>query len=264
MAKFDKYAFYEQSVQSPLEDGDLFANMYKQARGREALKLREDFCGTFQFASQWVQRSPKHTAEALDLDPEPLAYGKRNHLKKLTASQKQRLSVQRRNVISVSRAKADLIVANNFSFYVFRERQQLVDYFSACRKSLGPRGMAIVEMVGGPGFVERNKEQRTIKEMGRPRFKYIWDQRSFNPITREGNYSIHFKLPNGRQHKHAFTYHWRIWTIPEVREAMRDAGFSKTTVFWETSYRGEATGEYLMTEKGHNDWTWLAYVGALK
>ena len=100
--------------------------------------------------------------------------------------------------------------------------------------------------------------------MGRPKFKYIWDQKKFNPINREGHYSIHFKLPGGGQLKNAFTYHWRIWTIPEVRDALREAGFRDSVVFWETSYRGEGTGEFVKTEKGDNDWTWLGYVAGVR
>lgn len=263
---FDKYYAYEQSVQSFEDDVELFVSLYKQAHGgQEPRRLREDFCGTFGFTCEFVKRDPGNSAEALDLDPEPLAYGKRNHFAKLTAAQKKRIEVQRRDVLSVSPKKADLIVANNFSFYIFRERKTLVRYFECARQSLNKhQGALIVEMVGGPGFIEKNKEQRTIKENGKPLFTYIWDQRSFNPVTAEGHYSIHFRMPDGNVHKHAFTYHWRIWTIAEVRDAMIEAGFRETCVFWETSYRGEATGEFIRTEKGDNDWTWLCYVAAIR
>jgi hypothetical protein len=261
--KIDKYKFYEESVQSPSEDVELFSSLYKQVNKREPRVLREDFCGTFKLACEFIKRDPKNTAEALDLDPEPLSYGRRRHFSRLKSAEKKRLNVQRRNVISVSRVKADLIVANNFSFYIFRDRATLLSYFKAARRSLRRGGLLTLEMVGGPGFVEKNKEQRTIKEMGKPRFKYIWDQRQFNPINREGHYSIHFKLTDGRMVKHAFTYHWRIWTIPEVRDVLREAGFRDSCVFWETSHRGEGTGEFVRSEKGDNDWTWLCYVGGI-
>ena len=260
----DKYHFYEESVQSPAEDIELFVRLYKQARHREPRHMREDFCGTFMLACEFVKLDKRNTAEGLDLDSEPLNYGKLNHLSKLTADQKGRLEILKRNVISVSRKKADLIVANNFSFYIFREREVLVEYFKNVYRSLARGGVLILEMVGGPGFVEKTKEQRTIKVMGKRKFKYIWQQKSFNPINREGHYAIHFQLPNGHQAKNAFTYHWRIWTIPEVRDALREAGFKDTCTYWETSHRGVATGEFVRTEKGDNDWTWLSYVGGLK
>ncbi|MBI3544706.1 MAG: class I SAM-dependent methyltransferase, partial [Deltaproteobacteria bacterium] len=218
---------------------------------------------TFHFACEFVKRDPANTAEALDLDPEPLAYGLRKHYPKLKPEQRKRLAIHRRNVISVSKKKVDVIVANNFSFYIFQERAKLVEYFRAARKSLARNGMFILEMVGGPGFVEKNKEQRTIKHLGKPLFTYIWDQRSFNPVDRRALYSIHFRFPDGSIRKDVFTYDWRIWTIPEVRDALREAGFQDTAVFWETSHRGEATGEFVRSEKGSNDWTWLCYVSGL-
>lgn len=262
--KYDKYHWYEESVQSVTEDVELFMSLYKQMRGNDPLVLREDFCGTFKFACEWVKKSPKHLAECLDLDPEPLSYGLKHHYTKLTNEQKKRIKVQRRNVITVSQKKADLIVANNFSFYIFLDRKTLVNYFKACRGSLKKGGMAIFEMVGGPGFIEKNKERRTLKSNGKKHFQYIWDQKSFNPINREGHYAIHFRTNDDRLIKDAFTYHWRIWTLPEVRDALIEAGFKDTCVFWETEYRGKATGEFIKTESGDNDWTWIAYIGGVR
>ena len=31
--------------------------------------------------------------------------------------------------------------------------------------------------------------------------------------------------------KHAFTYHWKIWTIPEVLELLHEAGFAEVHVW---------------------------------
>jgi SAM-dependent methyltransferase len=264
VALVNKYELYEKSVQSPEEDTELFATIFRNARGRQPHRLREDFCGTFLFASQWVKRDPKNCALALDLDPEPLRHGRRTHFARLKADEKRRIEVLQRDVRSVTNPASDLIVANNFSFFVFRERDDLLTYFRACRRSLRKGGMLILELAGGPGMVEKNREQKTIREMGKPRFKYVWDQRSFNPINREGHYSIHFELRNGKKLKHAFTYHWRIWTIPEVRDALKDAGFHDTHVYWEKTYRGDETGEYIRAEKGDNAWSWLAYVAGLK
>ena len=50
----DKYYFYENSVQDPEFDVNLFSRIFKEHRGRKALKLREDFCGTFFLSSQWA------------------------------------------------------------------------------------------------------------------------------------------------------------------------------------------------------------------
>jgi hypothetical protein len=31
--------------------------------------------------------------------------------------------------------------------------------------------------------------------------------------------------------KHAFTYHWKLWTIPEVLEMLQEAGFAEVHVW---------------------------------
>ncbi len=44
---------------------------------------------------------------------------------------------------------------------------------------------------------------------------------------------IHFELPDGSRMDKAFRYEWRLWTIPEIREILQEAGFSKVTVYLE-------------------------------
>ena len=44
---------------------------------------------------------------------------------------------------------------------------------------------------------------------------------------------IHFEFTNGSRLKRAFTYEWRLWTLPEIRELLGEAGFSRSTVYWE-------------------------------
>ena len=82
--KFDKYLYYENSVQTPEEHVSIFDRMFLELRGRQALTLREDFCGTFLISCEWVKRNPKNVALGIDLDPEPLGFGKKNHYSKLT------------------------------------------------------------------------------------------------------------------------------------------------------------------------------------
>ena len=60
--------------------------------------------------------------------------------------------------------------------------------------------------------------------------------------------------------KDAFVYDWRLYSIPEVRDALLEAGFSDVSVFWESSHMGKGTGEYVQSSKGDNDYSWTAYV----
>lgn len=261
----DKYALYEEAVQSPEQDLEIFARAYRHARRKDAKLLREDFCGTFLLASEWVKRSPENMALALDIDDEPLAWGRKHHYAKLTANQKRRIKVLKKDVVSVTSPKADLIIANNFSFNIFKKRELLVEYFRNCHKSLAPEGLLILELAGGPGMIEKMKERKTIYDSrGKKKYMYVWDQKYFNPINHDARYSIHFKFNDGTLMKDAFTYDWRLWTLPEVRDAMIEAGFKSTQVYWETTHSESGDEEYLPMEEGDNPWAWLAYAVGLK
>ena len=76
---FDKYWFYKRSVQSPDVDVEFFEKVYRELNGGTAKTLREDFCGTFAISCEWVKRNPNYQAIGVDLDPEPVAYGKSNY-----------------------------------------------------------------------------------------------------------------------------------------------------------------------------------------
>jgi hypothetical protein len=169
-----------------------------------------------------------------------------------------------RDVLSVSARKADLLVACNFSFYIFKERRKLLEYFEAARKSLAKDGLFILEMAGGPGMIEPLRERKLIQRAGKWDYTYIWEQKSFDPINHEAEYAIHFNLADGSRIENAFTYDWRLWTLPEVRDALSDAGFDDVRFFWETEHEGEGTGEYVEARSADNAWAWIAYVVAGK
>ncbi|MDR3608688.1 MAG: class I SAM-dependent methyltransferase [Oligoflexia bacterium] len=264
MPKLHKYDLYERSVQSPDVHIPMFVAMYRETFGKYARHLREDFCGTFSDAVEWVNRNKKNTALCIDLDPAPLAYGKKHHLKRLTREQQSRIDVRRGNAVSVTSPKSDIVIACNFSFFIFKQRAQLIEYLTCVRRSLTKDGMLILETLGGPGAIETSRERRPIFEKGKRLFTYFWDQRSFNPITHEARYSIHFNLANGRELRHVFQYDWRLWSIPELRDCLLEAGFDDVGVWWETEHEGEGTGEYVRTENGDNAYSWIAYVCGIK
>ncbi|HEX9637095.1 MAG TPA: hypothetical protein VGB99_06150 [Acidobacteriota bacterium] len=259
----NKYSLYERSVQSPAENDAFFATVFKELRGRAAVSLREDFCGSFLQALTWVRRGPSRTAIAVDLDLEPLAYGRRR-LARSSRSQRRRLRVLRQNVLKVTRPRVDLTVALNYSFYVFKRWSELLAYCRSSRRSLNRDGLLLLEMVGGPGFIEKLMETRRIRGRGSSWFTVVWDQKSFDPISREGLYAIHFKFPDGPRMRDAFTYDWRVWTIPEVRTALELSGFGRTLVYWEQNDdRGRGTEVYTVQERADNDYAWTCYVVGL-
>ncbi len=262
---FDKYGHYENSVQSPEENVAIYDRMFRELRGRPALSLREDFCGTYLISQHWVKSHPERTAVGLDLDPEPLAYAKKNHIPKLSAAVKRRLTVRQQDVLHPSRDHFDVIAAGNFSFNVFKDRKTLKKYFDSAKKSLNAQGIFALELAGGPSFIETAREQRTYRVKGLGKFTYYWDQKKFDPINHHGVYAIHFKTETYGMLRDQFVYDWRVWTIPELRDAMRDVGFSDVVVYWEANDSdGEGTGEYLRAESGDNAHSWIAFVVGIR
>lgn len=253
-----KYFFYEHSVQSPKLHVKLLRKWYKELKGRHPKTLREDFCGTFAISHEFVSCSKDNRAWAIDLDTEPLMYGMRERLLKSPLELQNRLELLRQDVRTATRPQVDLAVACNFSFQVFQDEKNLGTYFNAVHRSLNTDGIFILEVAGGPGFIEKTKDYRKVRA-GRLSWRYIWDQQFFDPITRRSKYAIHFEPKNAKPMKNAFTYDWRLWTIPELRHHLSEAGFKETCVFWEV-----AENEYVRSESGENDFAWIAHVVGIK
>jgi hypothetical protein len=96
-------------------------------------------------------------------------------------------------------------------------------------------------------------------------FTYVWDQADFHPVTNHMVCHIHFKFPDGSKIKNAFTYEWRMWTLPEIRELLLEAGFSTARIYWEGEDEdGEGNGEFYETDKGEPDLAWVCYIVAEK
>lgn len=260
-----KYILYEASVQCPEWHVRHFPRYYLWMTGKKAKSLREDFSGTSRISVEWVKSEKNRTAVGLDLDPEPLNYFERFHRPELLPSQSERLRLVQKNVLVPTAEKFDLIAACNFSFFIFKERELLLKYFKAARRSLKQKGALFLEMAGGEGMLEGCVEERMVRVPKIGRVKYTWEQMDYDAISGVNDYAIHFELPNRKQMKNAFTYHWRLWGIREIREILMDAGFTKTHVFWETTDgRGKGTGEYAPMEKGDTAHAWIAYVAGIR
>lgn len=264
----DRYALYGLSVQEPANEAEFFASTYKKLNGKPARLLREDFCGTHAVCCEWVKLHKDNRAVGVDLDPEPLAWGKANLQNQLTDKQRERITLFEDDVRSPSEIKFDVLAAQNFSFFLFKTRAALRDYFEHARANLADGGIMVMDMMGGSDcYIEEHEDERTIESdvPGFKKFKYIWEQATFNPITSEALFHIHFRFKDGSELDKAFTYHWRFWTLPEVCELLVEAGFSDATVYWEvTDEDGEETGEFEPATHAPSDPSWIAYVVAQK
>lgn len=258
---FDKYDFYHRAVQSPEVDARFLRKTYRELRDRDAVILREDFCGTFLVTQEWVKLSKEHRGIGLDLDPEPIEYGKMFHLPMLSKEAQTRIRILGCDVLSHDVPAADIVASLNFSFYFFKEREVLKRYFANVLRSLKPGGILVCDMFGGPACQKSN-----LDKSRRAGFQYQWEQMSYNPINQHARFEIHFRPNGSRLYRNIFHYDWRMWTIPEVRDIMREVGFRETHVYWEGDQRQGSGGSGVFRQKdvGDEAEAWVAYVAAMK
>lgn len=254
---FDRYAYYIKAVQSPEVDVEFMTNAYKELKGKRPRIFREDFCGTFALCCEWARRGKDNRSIGVDLDPEPIAYGREHYLSRLRPEQRKRVEIVRGSVMTAKSKRADIVAAFNFSYYIFKSRPLLRKYFIQARKHLKRGGLLMVDCFGGKDCQEANMEKSRFGD-----FWYYWDQENFDALRNEAVFHIHFKRDGERMRERVFTYDWRMWTIPEIRETMLEAGYKHTYVYWEgTTKSGEGNGIFTRTEVGDEDCdAWVAYI----
>ncbi len=257
---FDKYEFYQRAVQSPDVDAAFLQRVFQEIRGRDGKILREDFCAAFALCCHWAKLGSDKIAYGIDLDPEPLQYGRDHYLSLLEAEAQTRVKTFLTDVLNPELPKADIIAALNFSYFGFKDRPTLKRYFEACYKSLDADGLLVLDCFGGPACMEPNEHETEYDD-----FSYFWDQDSYDPITNEARFAIHFKLPGQKKLTNVFTYDWRLWSLAELRDLMLECGFSKVHYYWEgTDDEGEGDGEYAKVESGEICESFVAYIVGAK
>jgi SAM-dependent methyltransferase len=258
-ANSDPHELYELAVQNVEFEVDFIDRAWRAHRRRLSSTLREDFCGTFAASVEWVARRPTNIAMAIDLDADVLAWGRERNLAKLSKEDHERLDIRNENVLQNRIEKVDTVVAMNFSYFIFKKRTELVEYFRSVHRSLVKDGLFIIDAYGGSDSFREIEEERHLDG-----FTYVWDQNHYNPITGDVVNYIHFRFPDGSQMRKAFTYHWRLWTLPELQEALADAGFRTSTVYWEGTVQktGEGNGKFKPTRRGEACEGWIAYIVA--
>ncbi|MEC9376170.1 MAG: class I SAM-dependent methyltransferase [Pseudomonadota bacterium] len=256
----DRHELYEKSVQNVEEECDFMIATFNNIRGRKAISFREDFCGTASAACEWTKRDKSYTALGVDFDKEVLDWGRSNHLSQLSPDQQARIKLIQSDVLKVETEKQDIVGAFNFSYWVFQTRPLMVEYFRRVYDSLKDDGIFFLDAFGGYEAYEEMKEK--TKYDG---FSYIWHQASYSPVSGEIICHIHFKFPDKSKIKKAFTYIWRLWSLPEIKEMLVEAGFNNPIVYWEgTDKDGEGDGVFTPDEKGEADAGWIAYLSAEK
>ena len=255
----DRHVLYQKAVQDTAFEFEFVDTTFKRLRGRTAHTLREDFCGTAAMCCEWVRQRRGNYAVGVDLDDAVLEWGREHNLAALKPGEQRRLTLIEGNVLTVEPEPVDLLLAMNFSYQCFKDRATLRHYFERARAGLVEDGVLIMDAFGGYDAYREMTERTEHKK-----FTYIWDQHRYDPVTGDMTCHIHFAFPDGSKLKKAFTYEWRLWSLPELQELLCEAGFRRVTVYWQGTEEGtnEGNGIFEPAEHGEADPAWICFISA--
>lgn len=247
----DRHALYEIAVQRPDVIIGFIEELFRLDRAPEPRVLREDFCGTAQLASMWVRSGDSRRAVGVDHDADVLAWAERQNRAPLRDAGR-RLTLVSKDVLRAGH-RSDVTVSLNFSHFIYKRRDELVRYLRHARRCIRAGGLFICDAFGGPGSITPCHDERHFGE-----FDYIWEQRLFDPMTNQIDCRIHFTFRNGTRLGNAFTYDWRMWSLPELEEALLDAGFHDVGIYFESEDGFVGDTDAIDCE------AWVAYLVALR
>ncbi len=249
--RLDKYDCYELCVQNPAR----MAPFLRAVHGGDPIILREDFCGTGGVCRAWASMTPLAAgrrrralrAIGVDRDPEPLARSRG------VAG----VRVVRSDVRDCD-AAADVLTATNFSIGYWHTRRDLVRYLKLCRARVRPGGVFVCDTYGGATAFTTGTLTRDVWLDDGVRVRYTWEQREADPLTGRVLDVLHFRADRAGdvifEQSDAFTYDWRLWSVPELREALRDAGFAEVLVYAELADAVDSEGRvYVRPVAGPED-----------
>lgn len=232
----DRYNLYELAVTDPPR----LARFLDAVHGHSPKILREDFSGSGALARYWAGISHRHRSIAVDRDPDPLD----------RIADTARLTPRRVDVLR-ARDKADIIATVNFPLGYWHSRASLLKYLRHARACLRPRGILAADTYGGTDAYTPSTTTTRLRTADSTRIDYTWEQRTADPVTARVLNAMHFRVharPSRGSRvsaaasrrttparpgviRDAFVYDWRLWSIPELVDAMAEAGFRKVEVY---------------------------------
>lgn len=260
----DPLRLYELAVQCPEAEIDFIDATYRSLRGRSARSLREDFCGSAAVCCEWVRRRKSNRALGVDLNADVLDWARRNNLVTLDEHARKRVRLVEGDVRAPAGRVVEVISAMNFSYWLLTDRDSLREYFRSTREGLKDDGVLFLDAFGGYDAFRCITEERAIEQDGQS-FTYRWDQELYDPVTGRLVCHIDFLFPDGSEIRRAFSYDWRLWTLPEIRDLLIEAGFQKVQVYWQGwDENGEPDGDFKPVESADADAGWICYLTAEK
>ncbi|QKK08008.1 MAG: hypothetical protein HND58_07340 [Planctomycetota bacterium] len=271
----DKHDLYERCVQSPAQLVPMLRAMHAVAPASSRCGpspvepassrcvLAEDFAGTAALSYLWADASPDNHALATDLD-EPTLLRRPDHprVTRLVAD-------VRDPSLASSTPACDICFVGNFSIGYLHTRAELLAYLKSARARLNPNGVFLCDTYGGESAFTLGEVHRDHPFPGGRRVRYTWEQREANPLTGMVTDVLHFEIDRAGMIEHelpdAFIYHWRLWSVPELLDAMHEAGFATTTVYDKDPDATDEDGNAYMlpvTGDGDLDDNFIVYVTA--
>lgn len=216
----DKHDLYELCVQSP----DDLVPLLRAIHGGEPRVLGEDFSGTAALSHLWVE---PHGCSAIAVDLDESALSFRGTHARVT-----------KRLCDVHEADdpADVLFVGNFSIGYLHTRAELIAYFRHVRTRLeASGGVFICDTYGGETAYTLGAVHRAHPMPGGKLCRYTWEQHEADPTTGMVKNLIHFRIERAgvieEEFFDAFVYDWRLWSIPELRDAMNESGFASTEVY---------------------------------
>lgn len=236
-----RYTLYSLCAQDPPRDARLLRAIFADATGTSprGKTLGEDFSAAAAIARFWCVADPNARAVAVDLDSEALSHAIAHPRLKLVQSD-----------VRNAKHPADLIAALNFSVCELHQRKALVTYFKRAFARLRSPGLFICDIYGGADSFTTGIITDSYTLPDSRKVTYQWEQRTADPATARVTNAMHFtvhpraKKGTPERFPDAFVYDWRLWSIPELSDALRDAGFTDIRVYPRTPGAIDSHGDF--------------------
>lgn len=230
--QLDKFELYELCVQSP----DYDAKILRAIHGHAPRTLGEDFCGSAAISRAWIALGAAHRAIAVDRDEPTLAKAQSRDPGLAKRALAGRITYILADVMAV-RDRCDMITVQNYSICELHRREALVAYLRHARSRLARRGIFVCDVYAGADCYFTGRIKRLIDGPRGERITYTWEHRTTDPLRARVQNAIHFEVRGGSAGRKplilndAFVYDWRLWSPPELADAMLEAGFSQVQFY---------------------------------
>jgi len=222
---FSAHELYELCVQAPAR----LARFLHALHGGAPRVLGEDFCGSAAVARAWLEHSPEARAIAIDRDAGALRHALANagELAPRLALRELELGRER----APREPRLDVLWIGNFSLGELHERASLLAYLRDSRARLAPGGIVCCDTFGGADAFTPGARVSEHYAPGGLRVRCTFERITGSALAGRVRAALHFRVDREGEVladlPSAFEYDWRLWSPPELSDALREAGFAR-------------------------------------